>query len=550
MNFKMIKYTLGLILLFESAFLAVPLITSFFYIREEWSAALSVLGAMLICAAAGLLLSYKKPKNMALSSKDGFVTVALSWIVLSLFGSLPFLFSGAIPNFIDALFETVSGFTTTGSSVVSNVSELPKTILMWRSFTHWVGGMGVLVFIMAIFPLSGARNMHIMRAESPGPAVSKLVPRVKRTALILYAIYFVMTLIQFILLLFGDMTPFEALNTAFATAGTGGFGIRNDSLFSFSAYSQIIVTVFMLLFSVNFNAYYLLINKKIKEALNSEIKLFFGIVLTAVGIITVSLLAASGANGMSFGETLRHAAFSVASIISTTGFSTLDFNLWPTIAKVTIVALMFIGACAGSTGGGFKVSRIIILFKGMIREVGSVISPRRVKKITLDGKAVSHEVTRSVNAYLVTYVLIFAVSFFLISFDGYAVTEGSKLVTNFTAVAATVNNIGPGLDMVGPAVNYSFFNPFSKLVLIFDMLAGRLELLPMLLLFSPSLWADGIRQHFPKKIKAAADNAEDETSEEDERFEEADTEESSANSEPADGETSADEALKSEPADG
>lgn len=502
MNFKMIRYTVGLILLFETAFLSVPLITSFFYLPDELSSMLAVLGTMAICIGIGTVLCFKKPRDKALSSKDGFITVSLSWIVLSLFGALPFVFSGAIPNYIDALFETVSGFTTTGSSIVPKVSELPRTMLMWRSFTHWVGGMGVLVFIMAILPLSGAKNMHIMRAESPGPTVSKLVPRVKKTALILYAIYFVMTVIQFVLLLFGDMTPFEALNTAFATAGTGGFGVRDDSLLSFGAYSQIIVTVFMLLFSVNFNSYYLLINKKVREAFNSEVKLFFAIVFIAIGIVTVSLLATSAANADSFGEALRHASFTVASIISTTGFATLDFNIWPTIAKVTIIALMFIGACAGSTGGGFKVSRVIILFKGMIREVGNIIHPRRVKKITVDGKAVSHEVTRSVNAYLVTYVLIVSVSFFLISFDNYSVTEGSKLVTNFSAVMATVNNIGPGLDMVGPTVNFSFFNPFSKLVLIFDMLAGRLELFPMLLLFSPSLWAHSVKHHLPKKAEA------------------------------------------------
>jgi len=371
--------------------------------------------------------------------------------------------------------------------------------------------MGVLVFIMAILPLSGGQNMHIMRAESPGPSVSKLVPHVKKTALILYAIYFVMTVIQFVLLLFGDMTVFEALNTAFATAGTGGFGFKDDSFLSFGSYSQIIVTVFMLLFSVNFNSYYLLLNKKFRAAINSEVKVFFSIVFVAISIITVSLLVAGTAGAESFGDALRHTAFTVASIISTTGFATLDFNTWPTIAKVIIVALMFIGACAGSTGGGFKVSRIIILFKGMIREVGSIVRPHRVKKITVDGKAVSHEVTRSVNAYLVTYVLIFAVSFFLISFDNYTITEGSKLVTNFTAVAATVNNIGPGLDMVGPAVNFSFFNPLSKLVLIFDMLAGRLELLPMLLLFSPTLWADSFKHIKRKKENRDVKEAEDET---------------------------------------
>ena len=498
MNLKMIRYTLGIILLFEAAFLIVPLITALCFLPEEWSSFFATLGTIGICASLGVLMSFRRPKNTVLYTKDGFVIVALSWIVLSLFGALPFVFSGSIPNYIDALFETVSGFTTTGSSIVPRVSLLPNSMLMWRSFTHWVGGMGVLVFVMAILPLSGAQNMHIMRAESPGPEVSKLVPHVKKTALLLYAIYFVMTAVQFVLLLFGDMTPFEALNTSFATAGTGGFGVRDDSLASFGAYSQVIVTVFMLLFSVNFNSYYLLLSRRVRSALNSEVKVFFTIVFLAIGIVTASIVVASVPGAESFPDALRHASFTVASIISTTGFATLDFNLWPTIAQVVLVSIMFIGACAGSTGGGFKVSRIIILFKGAIREVGNLIHPRQVKKITVDDRPISHEVTRSVNAYLVTYVLIFTASFFLLSFDGYLLSDlagytgSSQLVTNFTAVAATINNIGPGLDMVGPTVNFSFFSPLSKLVLIFDMLAGRLELMPMLLLFSPSLWRDGL----------------------------------------------------------
>ena len=497
MNLKMVRYTLGIILLFEAAFLLVPLITSLCFLPEEWSSFFSILGTIAICVGLGLLASLKRPKNTVMYTKDGFVVVALSWIVLSLFGALPFVFSGSIPSYIDALFETASGFSTTGSSILSSVEDLPRSMLMWRSFTHWVGGMGVLVFVMAILPLSGGQNMHIMRAESPGPEVSKLVPHVKKTALLLYAIYLVMTILQFILLLFGDMTPFEALNTAFATAGTGGFGIRNDSFASFGAYSQIIVTVFMLLFSINFNSYYLLLSKRPRSAFNSEVKVFLIIVASAVAIITCSLTI-SKAPSLGFGEALRHAAFTVASLISTTGFATLDFNIWPTIAQVTLVSLMLIGACAGSTGGGFKVSRIIILFKGAVREVGQLLHPRQVKKITVDSRPIGREVTRSVNAYLVTYVLIIASSFFLISFDNYLLSDlsgyvgNSKLVTNFTAVIATVNNIGPGLDMVGPAANFSFFSPFSKLVLIFDMLAGRLELLPMLLLFSPGLWRDGL----------------------------------------------------------
>lgn len=494
MNFKMIRYTLGLILYFEAAFLIVPLITAICYVREEWVSLIAILGTILLCVGTGVLLSFKKPKNTVIYTKDGFVIVALAWIVLSLFGALPFVFSGTIPNYIDALFETVSGFTTTGASVVTRVSLLPKSMLIWRSFTNWIGGMGVLVFVMAIMPLGGAANMHLMRAESPGPDVSKLVPRVKKTALILYAIYIALTLVQFLLLLFGGMTPFEAICTAFSTAGTGGFGFRDDSFLSFGAYTQIIVTIFMLLFSINFNAYYLLLSKKIRAALNSEIKVFLIIVGSAITIITLSLVITGAAGAETFGEALRHASFTVASIISTSGFSTLDFNTWPTIAKTTLLIIMFIGACAGSTGGGIKVSRLIILFKGMIREVGSLIHPKQVKKITVDKKAVSHEVVRSVNAFLVTYVLIFAVSFFILSFDSFECTVGSKMMTNFSAVAATINNIGPGLDMVGPTSNFAFFNPLSKLVLIFDMLAGRLELLPMLLIFSPSIWRESAKK--------------------------------------------------------
>ena len=494
MNFKMIKYTIGLILYFEAAFLAVPFVTSLCYVKDEWRSMLAILGTMLICIGIGVFLSHKKPTNTFIYTKDGFVIVALAWVVLSLFGALPFVFSGAIPNYIDALFETASGFTTTGASIVPSVSALPKSMLIWRSFTNWIGGMGVLVFVMAIMPLGGAANMHLMRAESPGPAVSKLVPRVKKTALILYAIYIALTFVQFVLLLFGDMTPFEAINAAFSTAGTGGFGLRDDSFLSFGVYSQIIVTVFMLIFSVNFNAYYLILSRKFRDAINSEVKVFLVITGAAIVIITASLLVSEVEGADNFGDALRHAAFTVASIISTSGFSTLDYNAWPDIAKSTLFIITFIGACAGSTGGGLKVSRLMILFKGMIREVGNLVHPKQVKRITVDKKAVSHEVIRSVNAYLVTYVIICAVSFFILSFDSFECTVGTKMMTNLSAVAASINNTGPGFDMVGPTSNYSFYNPISKLVLIFDMLAGRLELLPMLLLFSPTVWRETIKK--------------------------------------------------------
>lgn len=475
MNYSMIKYTLGWLLLFETAFFAVPLITAAVYTETAFFA---FLGTMAITAAVGFILIYKKPKNTALFAREGFVIVALSWIVISLFGALPFLFTGSTRSFADALFETVSGFTTTGASIFTEVESLPKSILMWRSFTHWIGGMGVLVFIMAFLPLGGGHNMHIMRAESPGPEVSKLVPRVKNTAKILYIIYFVMTVIQFIILLVADMSVFDAINTAFSTAGTGGFGFKNDSFASTTAAQQVIVTVFMLLFSINFNSYYLVLKLKFKDALNSEVRVFLIIVATAIAIITVNV------SGMfdSVWEALRHAAFSVASVISTTGFATENFDLWPELSRTVLVIIMFIGACAGSTGGGIKVSRIVILFKGLAREIQMLIHPKQVKKITIDSRPVDHEVVRSVNAYIACYILIFVTSLVAISF------EDRDLITNFTAVTATLNNVGPGLGGVGPTANYASFSIFSKLVLTFDMLIGRLELFPMLILFSPTTW--------------------------------------------------------------
>ncbi|MBO5879747.1 MAG: TrkH family potassium uptake protein, partial [Clostridia bacterium] len=429
MNFKMIKYTLGWLMLFETAFLLIPLLTSLIC-RD--GATISILLSMAITAAVAGLLLIGKPKNRKLYTKDGFVIVSLSWIFLSVFGAFPFVISGEIPNFVDALFETASGFSTTGASILSDVEALPKSLLMWRSFTQWVGGMGVLVFIMAFIPLSGARNLHIMKAESPGPEVSKLVPKMRTTAMILYTIYLVLTIIQFIFLLFGGMSLFDALNTAFATAGTGGFGFRNDSFASFSPYIQIVVTVFMLIFSINFNAYYLLFKGRIRDIFNKELRVFTYIVVIAITALTVNLLATGHMTNV--GEAIRSAAFTLASLISTTGFSTADFNLWPTLSKCILVFIMFIGACAGSTGGGIKVSRIIILIKGMFKEFSHALNPRQVKKITIDSKPIDKEVVRSVNSYIVCYIFVFAVSLFLISF------EGHDLVTSFTAIVATINN--------------------------------------------------------------------------------------------------------------
>ena len=475
MNFKMIKFTLGWILLFEAAFFLVPMITAAAYLE---SAFFAFLLPSVICLALGGLLIYKRPKNTVLYAREGFIIVSMSWIVLSLFGSLPFMLSGCTDRFIDALFETASGFSTTGASIFAEVESLPKSILMWRSFTHWVGGMGVLVFVMAFLPLSGGQNMHIMRAESPGPDVSKLVPRVKNTAIILYCIYLGLTVLQFIVMLISGMSVFDSLNTAFATAGTGGFGFKNDSFASTTAAQQIIVTVFMLIFSINFNAYYLILKTKFRDSFNAEIKVFLSVVAAAIILITINIHSSYG----SIWEAMRHAAFTVASLVSTSGFSTENFDIWPELSKLILLFMMFMGACAGSTGGGIKVSRIIILFKGYIRELNTLIHPKQVKKITIDSRPVESQVVKSVSAYIVCYIMVFAVSLLVISFDNHS------FATNFTAVTATINNIGPGFDGVGPAMNYAFFSPLSKITLIFNMLAGRLELFPMLILFSPATW--------------------------------------------------------------
>ncbi len=475
MNYRMIRNILGWLLLFEAGFMLVPLITGICY-RE--SALWYFLITMVFCASIGGLCILNKPKDSALYAREGFVIVSLSWIVLSLFGAIPFCISGCIPNYVDAVFETVSGFTTTGASILTAVEPLPKCMLMWRSFTHWVGGMGVLVFIMAFVPLSGGQNMHIMKAESPGPSVSKLVPRVRTTALILYSIYLGLTFIQFILLLSGGMSVFEAITTAFGTAGTGGFGVLNDSMASYSPYIQIVVTVFMLLFSVNFSCYYLFLLGRIKDAFNAELRRFITIVGVVILIVTLNVRGLFD----TLGEALRHVAFTVASLISTTGFATENFDAWPQLSRTLLVLIMFIGACAGSTGGGLKISRLMILLRGAFNEIGNLIHPRRVKRVTIDGHPVEPEVVRATNMYMMWYVLLFTVSVILISFDNH------DLITNFTAVTATINNIGPGLGLVGPTGNYAFFSIPSKLVLIFDMLAGRLELFPMLLLFAPTTW--------------------------------------------------------------
>ena len=413
-----------------------------------------------------------KTNNGKMYSREGFSIVALSWIFMSLFGSLPFVFSGSVNSFVDAVFETVSGFTTTGASVIPDVEILPKSILLWRSFTHWIGGMGVIVFLVAILPLSGGRNMHLVKAESPGPSVGKLVPKVKSTAKILYLIYFVLTVAIALFLLAGEMTFFEALNTAFGTAGTGGFGIRNSSMADFSSYSQIVVTVFMILFGINFSVYYLILIGRFKLALrSSELWTYLLIIASAITLITIN----SGAG-------VKHAAFQVGSIITTTGFATVDFDKWPEFSKAILVLLMFVGASAGSTGGGIKVSRIMILLKSIVKEIKIAAHPKSTHKVKLDGRTIEHETIRGANVFMISYLIIFAFSVLAISIDNMDFT------TNFTAGAATINNIGPGLSGVGPTGNFSQYSDFSKIVLSLDMLIGRLEIFPILVLFSPYAW--------------------------------------------------------------
>ena len=481
MNTSIIRYVLGQVLRIEGFFLFLPCIVALIY---QEASGFAFLGTALLCIMLGTLMTSRKAKSNIFYLKEGCITTSLSWIVLSIFGALPFCISGEIPSFTDALFETVSGFTTTGASIVSDVEALSHCVLFWRSFTHWIGGMGVLVFLLAIIPLSGGSNINLMRAESPGPSAGKLVPKMKLTARILYSIYLFMTVLMLILLLLGGMPLFEALCTSFSTAGTGGFGFLNDGMASYSPYLQWVITIFMILFGVNFNAYYYILYRQFSKAFAmEEVRYYFLIILASIGIIFVDILDLFS-NAF---EALTHAAFQVGSIITTTGFSTTDFNLWPQTSKTILVLLMFIGACAGSTGGGMKVSRFVILFKNIGKEFHSYIHPRSVKKIQLDGKPVEHEVIRSINVYCFTFTLIFCASVLLISL------EGHDFVTNFTAVAATFNNIGPGLEMVGPASNFGFFTDFSKWVLTFDMLAGRLELFPLLILFHPKMWKDFIQ---------------------------------------------------------
>ena len=476
MNYSMILYILGHLLKVESIFLLLPSVTGLIYRETEGR---SFFAVALLTFVLGSLMTLKQPKSRHLYTKDGSVTVALGWIVLSIFGALPFVLCGDIPFYVDALFETISGFTTTGSSILNDVEALSHASLMWRSFTHWVGGMGVFVLILSLLPLLGGSTMQLMKAESPGPSVDKFVPKVKDTAKLLYSIYIVITLAQILCLLLSGMPLFDTLTLTFGTVGTGGFGVKNDSLASYTALQQNIITVFMLISGINYSAYFLIISKKIGEALRmEEVRWYLGIVLASVAVITLNTLPLY--SGIS--ETLRHAFFQVGSIVTTTGFSSTDFNLWPELSKTILVLLMIMGACAGSTAGGFKISRLLILLKSIKIELSGMIHPHEVKKIRMDEHVVKPEVLRSAHVYLIIYWSFFLLSVLLISIDNFDFT------TNFTAVAATFNNIGPGLNGVGPVSNFSCYSVFSKFVLMAGMLVGRLELYPIIIFMMPSTW--------------------------------------------------------------
>ena len=481
MNYKMMGKFVAQTLFVEMLFM-LPALGISLFCRDDLAVQgfLITVGILLVLQAALFFLCKGAPR--VFGATDGFVSVSISWIVMSLLGCLPFCLSGEIPSYVDALFEMVSGFTTTGASVVPNVEGLSKGILYWRSFSHWLGGMGVLVFLLAVAPGDGQGKgftMHLLRAESPGPNVGKLVPKMRKTAAILYIIYIVMTVINVIFLLCGGMSLFESLCTAFGTAGTGGFGIKNDSLASYSPYIQNVTTVFMFLFGINFGCFYLLLVRQFRGVFkDEELRAYVGIVIAAIAIIVLNIRGLYG----TLEETIRHAAFQVSSIITTTGFATTDFDLWPSLSKTVLLVLMVIGACAGSTGGGIKVARVLLLFKSLRRNIRQVMHPNRVQVVRNNGAVVEEQVLENTHAYLAAYVVIFIVSVLLISIDGFSST------TNISAVLACFNNIGPGLEAVGPTCNFSGFSVFSKIVLSLDMLAGRLEIFPILALLSRSTW--------------------------------------------------------------
>lgn len=482
MNYKMMGRFIGKILLVEAVFMVPAMLISLF--EGEFISVRAFLWTIVsIMLVVGLLMWLCRGSKNKFYAKEGLACVGLSWIVMSLLGCLPFFISGTIPNFVDAFFEIVSGFTTTGASILPQVEDLPRGMLYWRSFSHWLGGMGVLVFLLAVSSVGGGDNgytMHLLRAESPGPNVGKLVPKMRKTASILYMIYVLLTVLDVLFLVIGKMPLFDALCTAFGTVGTGGFGIKNDSMASYSPYIQNVCTVFMFLCGVNFTCFYLLLIRQVKNVFrDEELRLYLGIAAASILVIVWNLKGFYD----TFGETLRHAAFQVSTIMTTTGFATTDYEQWPGLSKSILMILMIIGASAGSTGGGFKCGRALLVLKSLRRSVQQIVHPQKVQVVRVNGQPIDEKVIQNTNAYLAAYAIAILVSFLLISVDGFSIT------TNMSAVLACFNNIGPGFEAVGPTCNYAAYSTFSKLVLAFDMLAGRLEIFPILILFSRTTWA-------------------------------------------------------------
>ncbi len=477
MNYSVILNILGTVLCCEGVFLLAPVAVAGIYGEQ---AGFFYAAVAAVCFLTGVLLRFKRAKNGVFYSREGFVAVTFSWIILSMAGAVPMYLTKEYSSYIDAVFDTISGFTTTGASVLSSVEELSRATAFWRCFTHWSGGMGVLVFLMAVLPLSGSSNMHLMRAESPGPSVGKLVPKVRQTAVILYKIYIAITLLQVTALLLAGLPLYDALALSFSTVGTGGFALLNSSIASYNLAVQVIIIIFMLLCAANFNTYYLLLIRKPKEAIfqNAEVKWFFIIVFTSAAMVAVNIRD----RFQNFFEAFHTAMFQVATLVSSTGFATADYVLWPEFSKTILVLLMFMGACAGSTGGGFKVSRLMIVASAAKNELLNMIHPRSVQKVNINGRRVPDNVVKTALCYMTMYVFVVLLSVLLVSIDNFDMT------TNVTAVLATLNNIGPGLNAVGPTGNFGGFSVFSKIVLMFDMLVGRLELFPVLALFAPGMW--------------------------------------------------------------
>lgn len=486
MNRRMIFRVIGSILQIETVFLILSGIVSALY-KENKSLLAFLISAVAAFFVGTLLKTFSKPKTTVIYAKEGFVIVAFAWILMSLFGAMPFIISGEIPSFADAFFEMVSGFTTTGASIITSFDGISHGTLFWRSFSHWIGGMGILVFVTAVLPSVSERPIHILRAEMPGPTMGKLLPRLRDTAVILYIIYVIMTVVLTALLIFGGMPVFDSVVHALGTAGTGGFGIKADSIGSYSPYLQWVITVFMVIFAINFNLYYLLLIKRIKAFFTSEeMWSFIGIILSATVIITVNIFSIY----QSFADSLRYSAFQVASIISTTGYSTVDFNNWPALSKTVLIILMFIGGCAGSTAGGIKVSRIVIMFKMIGKEIKHMLHPRAVSSVRFEKRPVDAATTKNIGNYFLMYFVCFFVILLLLSVDPITVgTANNAFETNFSAAASCFNNVGPGLSAVGPAASYAGYSAFSKIVLSFAMLLGRLEIFPLIIALSPSCWS-------------------------------------------------------------